>query len=80
MLKLSVRSGDCITIGPDIVIKFDKMGRSCSVAIDAPKDLRISRAKRPEREDASSEAVDQLQNSEASPSPNDFKRKAPPSV
>lgn len=45
MLALTVKAGDYITIGPDVVIQMLKVGEVCRVAIDAPKELVIERAK-----------------------------------
>lgn len=45
MLSLTVKAGDYITIGPDIVIQVLKAGDMFRVAIDAPRELNIERAK-----------------------------------
>lgn len=45
MLALTVRAGDYITIGDDIVIQVLKVGDLCRVAIDAPRELVIEREK-----------------------------------
>ena len=45
MLALTVKAGDYITIGPDVVIQMLKVGEVCRVAIDAPRELVIERAK-----------------------------------
>ncbi len=46
MLSLSVQPGDYITIGPDIVIQFHtQKGKLTRIAIEAPKDLTITRSK-----------------------------------
>ena len=45
MLALTVKAGDYITIGPDVVIQMLKVGDVCRVAIDAPKEMTIERAK-----------------------------------
>ena len=45
MLALSVRAGDYITIGDDVVIQMLKVGDVCRVAIDAPREMAIERAK-----------------------------------
>ena len=45
MLALTVKAGDYITIGDDIVIQVLKVGELCRVAIDAPRELAIEREK-----------------------------------
>ena len=45
MLALTVKAGDYITIGDDIVIQVLKVGDLCRVAIDAPRELAIEREK-----------------------------------
>lgn len=45
MLALTVRAGDYITIGDNVVIQVLKVGELCRVAIDAPRDMAIERAK-----------------------------------
>ena len=45
MLSLTVRSGDYITIGDNVVIQVLKVGDTCRVAIDAPREMPIERAK-----------------------------------
>ena len=45
MLALTVRAGDYITIGDDVVIQMLKVGDVCRVAIDAPRERAIERAK-----------------------------------
>jgi carbon storage regulator CsrA len=45
MLALSVKAGEYITIGPDITIQVLKVGDLCRVAIDAPRELTVERAK-----------------------------------
>ena len=61
MLTLSVRNGDYITIGPDIVVKFFKAGQVYSVGIEAPKDLVISRDKLFERENETPSCIQRLE-------------------
>ncbi len=75
MLSLAVRSGDYITIGPDIVIKFFKAGEVFSVAIDAPKELRISRSKLYEQENETPPCIQRLQSVGEPASHKNFKRK-----
>ena len=45
MLALTVRAGDYITIGDDVVIQMLKVGDVCRVSIDAPREMAIERAK-----------------------------------
>lgn len=45
MLSLTVRSGDYITIGDNVVIQVLRAGDVFRVAIDAPKEMPIERAK-----------------------------------
>ena len=45
MLALSVKEGDYVTIGPDIVVQVLKVGEQFRIAIDAPKSLDIRRGK-----------------------------------
>ena len=45
MLALTVRACDHITIGDDEVIQMLKVGDVCRVAIDAPREMAIERAK-----------------------------------
>lgn len=45
MLALTVRSGDYITVGPDIVVQVLKTGETTRIAINAPKELQIVRSK-----------------------------------
>lgn len=49
MLSLTVRDGEYITIGPDIVVQVLKTGDVFRVAIDAPRELGIQRSKVRER-------------------------------
>ena len=42
---MSVREGDYVTIGPDIVVQVLKVGEQFRIAIDAPKSLNIRRGK-----------------------------------
>jgi len=44
MLSLTVREGDYITIGPDIVVQVLKTGDVFRLAVEAPKNLRIERS------------------------------------
>lgn len=45
MLSLTVRSGDYITIGPDIVVQVVQSGETMRLAIEAPRNLAIERSK-----------------------------------
>ncbi|NCE63981.1 carbon storage regulator [Pseudoflavonifractor sp. 524-17] len=45
MLALTVREGDYITIGDDIVVQVVKTGELFRLAIDAPRSLDIRRGK-----------------------------------
>lgn len=49
MLALTVREGEYITIGPNIVVQVLKAGDVFRVAIDAPRELAIERSKVRER-------------------------------
>lgn len=42
MLSITLRSGEAIKLGEDIIIKYDDTGR-CKLAIDAPKSIKIER-------------------------------------
>jgi carbon storage regulator CsrA len=43
MLALTVRAGDYVTIGDDIVVQVLKTGELFRIAIDAPRSLSIRR-------------------------------------
>ena len=45
MLALTVRAGDYVTIGENVVIQVLKVGETCRVAIEAPREMAIERAK-----------------------------------
>ena len=45
MLALTVREGDYVTIGSDIVVQVLKIGDVFRIAIEAPKSMDIRRAK-----------------------------------
>ena len=45
MLALTVREGDYVTIGPDIVVQVLKTGALFRIAIDAPRSMDIQRGK-----------------------------------
>lgn len=60
MLALTVRAGDYITIGDDVVIQILKVGDVCRVAIDAPREMPIERAKVRERNAEAPECIRRL--------------------
>ena len=60
MLALTVRAGDYITIGPDVVIQILKVGDLCRVAIDAPREMAIERAKVREQNADAPECIKKL--------------------
>lgn len=45
MLALTVREGDYVTIGNEIVVQVLKTGENFRIAIDAPRSMQIERAK-----------------------------------
>ena len=45
MLALTVREGDYVTIGDDIVVQVLKTGDVFRIAVEAPKSMDIRRAK-----------------------------------
>ena len=45
MLALTVREGDYVTIGEDVVVQVLKTGDVFRIAIDAPKSMDIRRSK-----------------------------------
>ena len=57
MLALTVHAGDYITIGDNVVIQILKVGDVCRVAIDAPRELAIERAKVHERNGETPECI-----------------------
>ncbi len=60
MLALTVRAGDYITIGDDVVIQMLKVGDVCRVAIDAPREMAIERAKVHEQNADAPECIKRL--------------------
>ena len=60
MLALTVRAGDYITIGDDVVIQILKVGDLCRVAIDAPREMAIERAKVHEQNAETPECIKRL--------------------
>ena len=45
MLALTVREGDYVTIGDDVVVQVLKTGDVFRIAIDAPRSMNIQRGK-----------------------------------
>ncbi len=60
MLALTVRAGDYITIGDNVVIQILKVGDLCRVAIDAPREMAIERAKVHEQNGETPECIQRL--------------------
>ena len=60
MLALTVRAGDYITIGDDVVIQILKVGDLCRVAIDAPREVPIERGKVREQNADAPECIKRL--------------------
>lgn len=60
MLALTVRAGDYITIGDDVVIQILKVGDLCRVAIDAPREMAIERAKVREQKADAPECIQRI--------------------
>ncbi len=60
MLALTVRAGDYITIGDNVVIQILKVGDLCRVAIDAPREMAIERAKVHEQNGETPEYIQRL--------------------
>ena len=60
MLALTVRAGDYITIGDNVVIQILKVGDLCRVAIDAPREMAIERAKVHEQNRETPECIQRL--------------------
>ena len=73
MLTLGVDAGDYITIGPDIVVQVVKVGNQLRLAIDAPKEMKIKRAKNLEADEIPA-SIDRLSELKAPPKQYDFKR------
>lgn len=73
MLALTVKAGDYITIGPDIVIQVLKAGEMFRVAIDAPREMSIERAKIHEQ---TGDTPDCIQKVRKKPPVHGFKRSA----
>ena len=60
MLALTVRACDYISIGYDVVIQMLKVGDLCRVAIDAPREMAIERAKVHEQNAETPECIKRL--------------------
>lgn len=61
MLSLTVRAGDYITIGDDIVVQVLKTGDVFRLAVDAPRSMQIERAKIREQSGAAPECIQRVQ-------------------
>lgn len=60
MLTLTVHEGEYITIGPDIVVQVLKAGDTFRLAIEAPRELEIVRAKVRERTAEAPECIQRV--------------------
>lgn len=76
MLALTVRSGEYITIGPDIVVQVIKAGEITRLAIEAPRELSIARSKNLEEAGETPECIQRLRQSGQGPRPYNFKQPA----
>ena len=76
MLSLTVRAGDYVTIGEDVVVQVVKAGEVCRLAIQAPKEMNIKRAKVLEQEGETPECIQKLRQSNKPVRPRGFKRTA----
>ncbi len=65
MLALSVREGDYVTIGDDIVVQVLKAGSVFRLAIDAPRSMAIERAKVRESSTPPPECIRRVRSQEA---------------
>lgn len=74
MLSLTVREGEYIAIGPDIVVQVLKTGDVFRLAIDAPKDVSIQRSKVLERAGEAPECIRRVRQSGTPPKAPGFKR------
>ena len=75
MLALTVREGDYVTIGEDIVVQVLKTGDVFRIAIDAPCSMNIQRAKVHEAEAGVPVCIQKVRR-QAPPKGPDFKRSA----
>ena len=75
MLALTVREGDYVTIGDNIVVQVLKTGDVFRIAIDAPRSMDIQRAKVREAEGDVPECIRRVRR-QAPPKGPDFKRSA----
>ena len=57
MLALTVRDGDYITIGDEIVVQVLKAGETFRLAVDAPRSMRIERSREREKSGAVPECI-----------------------
>ena len=70
MLALTVREGDYVTIGDDIVVQVLKTGDIFRIAIEAPKSTEIRRAKAQESVGEAPACIQQKRRQEAPKGPN----------
>ena len=77
MLALTVRSGEYITIGPDIVVQVIKAGEITRLAIQAPRELNIARSKNLEQAGETPECIQRLRQLGQGPRPHKFKQPTP---
>ena len=77
MLALTVREGDYVTIGDDIVVQVLKTGDVFRIAIEAPKSMDIRRAKVQESMDGVPDCIRKVRERSAPKGPS-YKRSARP--
>lgn len=70
MLSLTIREGEYVTIGPDIVVQVLKAGDVFRIAIDAPRELSIERAKVRERVGEAPECIRRVRAQKTPPRPH----------
>lgn len=75
MLALTVKAGDYITIGPDVVIQVLKAGETFRIAIDAPREMIIERSKVYEETHATPDCIQRVRKN-ATPPKSGFKRES----
>lgn len=78
MLSLTVREGEYVTIGPDIVVQVLKTGEVFRLAIDAPRELDIQRSQVRERTGQVPECIRRVRASGTPPKAPGFKRAGKP--
>ncbi len=61
MLSLTVREGDYVTIGDEVVVQVLKAGDTFRLAIDAPRSMQIERAKVYELKNDAPECIRRVQ-------------------